>query len=346
MAANPSALWSRIICGTTLLAMLLVFPLTTLADHTEITLKGQVRTAGGEVIRMGVMAYLKGVDEVPVASIPVGSDGNFEFDNVTPAIYYLIVTADKFKPYQQRLDLSSFVKLYLVRVVLTPVDETGAKNSDLPALTDEAAPKQARKEYEKGSRAYSKKKYAEARVDLEEAVAQYPCYARAQTALARLNLAENKQDEAEANLKKAVRCDGTFMNSYFQLAQLYYGERKFAKSEEILLRGLRISPSSWLLHFQLGAVRFAQGEYRKSAKEFETAESIHPDIPADLHVQVVNAYLKLGENSKALAEIDTYLRLDPDGKYAESGRKISQILRSNGVAAASTVSAGPSHSKP
>jgi hypothetical protein len=60
-------------------------------------------------------------------------------------------------------------------------------------------------------------------------------------------------------------------------------------------------------------------------------------MPADFHAKLADTYLKMTEYAKALAEIDTYLLLSPQGPYAASAKRISEILRSRGVTADATL---------
>jgi hypothetical protein len=56
-------------------------------------------------------------------------------------------------------------------------------------------------------------------------------------------------------------------------------------------------------------------------------------MPAEFHARLADTYLKTAEYPKALAEIETYLRLSPEGSYAARAKRISKILRSRGVTA-------------
>jgi outer membrane protein assembly factor BamD (BamD/ComL family) len=88
------------------------------------------------------------------------------------------------------------------------------------------------------------------------------------------------------------------------------------------------------------------GEYREAAKDFLTAQSLHPDMPAEFHAKLANTYLKTAEYAKALAEMDTYLRLSPEGPYAASAKKISEILRHGSVAEARPQASAAPPAKP
>ena len=73
------------------------------------------------------------------------------------------------------------------------------------------------------------------------------------------------------------------------------------------------------------------GKYQQASQDFLTAVSVHPDMPAEFHINLANIYMKTAEYIKALAEIDTHLRLSPDGPYAPSAKKVSEKLRSRSV---------------
>ena len=311
MAKRFSSLWRGVVCATVVLCAARPWPPQTNIQN-DMTLHGQVQTKDGRAIPGGVTVTLETRDGVPLASHPADWNGNFEFVGLNAAIYTLSVKADKFQKYQQTLDFTDArVTYHTVNIVLSPIDKPAVNLAALPSLTDQAAPKNARKDFEKGSRAWRENKPKEARNHLEKAVEEYPCYARAQAALAEVDLAERKLESAEAGYKRAIHCDGSYSDAFYQLAQLYMKERKPADSEAILREALRLSPSAWLFHYQLGNAQFVMGEYRQASQDYLTAQSLHPDMPAEVHIKLANTYLKMAEYAKALAEIDTYLRLSP-----------------------------------
>jgi tetratricopeptide (TPR) repeat protein len=284
---------------------------------------------------MGVTATLATSRGDQVGSQPVDARGGFEFDDLPKGIYELTVTAENFQTYHQTIDESyGGPSYYTAYVTLTPTANRKAPAAVLPALTDEAAPKTARKEFFQGDQALKKRDLKKARLHLEKAVGEYPCYARAHAALAEIDVADHQPDSAEASLKKAIQCDGTFLDSYYTLAQLYITENRFVDSESLLHQGLRLSPSAWRLLYEMGRTHLAMEKYPQALRDFGEAASIHPDMPAVFHAQFANAYLATGEYDKALAELDTCLRLDPNGRFASSARETSQALRNSGVTAA------------
>lgn len=298
----------------------------------QMTLRGHVKAQGGRLVPVGVTVTLKTEGGIPIVSRPADSNGDFEFANLAAGSYTFTAKANGFQEFEKRLDLTDgWISYRSINVTLVPTATTKVNASDLPPMTDLAAPNSARREFEKGKRAWQKKHLKKARNHLERAVQEFPCYARAQAALAEIDLAEHQLDSAETNYKMAIRCDSTYLDAFSALAQLYMTENKPRDSEEILSKALRLAPDSWFSHYQLATAYFALGEYQKASHSFVTAESLHPDMPGEFHVKLANTYMKTGEYSKALGEMDTYLRLEPNGRYAASARKISAIMRKGGV---------------
>jgi tetratricopeptide (TPR) repeat protein len=176
----------------------------------------------------------------------------------------------------------------------------------------------------------------EARRHLERAVAEFPCYARAQVSLAQVDLHDRKTDSAEARFKKAIQCDGSFLDSFSELAQLYIVEKKFVEGESILNQGLRLSPQAWLFRYQMGQAHYGMQKYPEAVQDYIQAQSLHPEMPAKFHIKLATAYLRTEANDKALAEFQIYLRLEPNGQYAAVARETSERMLKNGVTAATS----------
>jgi len=301
-------------------------------------------TKDGQVISSGVTVSLENTEGSSVGSRPTDVFGNYSFDGIPAGRYHMTVTADKFQIYQQDVDLSFRQVSYTVNVYMTASNKTVVRVA--PALTDEAAPKTARKEFEKGKHALDHNGMAEARRHLEKAVAEYPCYARAQEALAQVNLHDRKPDIAEACFKKAMQCDGSFLDSFSELAELYIVEKKFQEGENVLNQGLRLSPQTWLFHYELGQADYGLKKYPESVQEYLLAQSLHPDMPSKFHIKLASAYLRASAYPKALAEFQTYLRMDPNGQYAAPAREVSTRMLKDGITAAAATGPGVNTNKP
>lgn len=296
------------------------------------TLSGKIESQNGRTIGEAVKVTLQPQDGGPVMTTPVDSDGSFQFTGLWSHIFKLTVKAEGYQTYRKSEDLSGGLTVnYHVLVFMSPLMQRRINPAAEPSLTDMAAPKKARQEFEKARLDWQRHKPKRERKHLENAVKDYPCYARALTVLAALEREEKRFSIAEANYRQAIKCDGTFLRAPHGLASLYLAENKPAESEAILRRDLRVAPNDWVGLYEIGAAHFAMRRYSAAVRDFETAQSFHQQMPPPFYVRLADAYLKTGQNDKALAEVEIYLRLSPEGSYAAGARKMAADLREHGA---------------
>jgi len=302
------------------------------STQNTVTLGGWVTADYGGSVTSGVTVHLETSEGMNCGDQPVNTSGYFEYVGLTKAYYHLTVTASGFQTYHQDVSLGTVSDKLVINVHLIPT--TASKSLPPPAsssFTDANAPKKARKEYEKGSAALRNNNLAEAESHLGKAVAEYPCYVRAQADLAQV-LSEKQQFPAsEAALKKALECDPDYLDIYNELGQLYYNEKKYQDSQAVLQEGLRRSPKSWQFYYQLGADHYHLGQYETAAQDFVKAESLNSSITAEVHVRLADVYLKEKDYPKAYAEMQSYVRAEPNGAYAERVRGLMHRMEADHV---------------
>jgi len=312
--------------------LIVLSTLPTRCQTESLSIQGQVRTTDGSPLPSDVAVRLEQAEGVVVARQFVGNSGRFEFSNLAVGLYRLIVTAKGYQTVSQDVDMrylaSRFPDIYLAPLV---AKKTGSLSASTASATDLSAPKKAQKEYEKGERALQSGGPEQARSHLEKAVAEYPCYARAQTTLGVALSMLRQFSLAEAVFKKSIECDAGFLEAYVQLAILLNVEGKYADSKLNLEQGLGHFPDDWQLHYQLGVAYDGAKDYEKAEEEYLKAQSINPTPPAELHVKLADVYLKRKEFEKAYAEMQTYLRLAPNGEFAEETKSLMKKMESAGV---------------
>jgi len=286
--------------------------------HGVRTVSGQVVTEGEAVISSGVTIVVEMQDGRRSAEIHPDAQGRFEIPNLIRRTYTMTVTAEGFYPQEFFLDLKDGGDEPVALKVVMHRKTTRKTASRLPALTDLSAPKDARKEFQQGTHALQANRVDDARKDFEKAIAEYPCYARALTGLASIEIASRDLESASANLHQAVRCDPGFPDACALLAKVLNNQKKFAESEEILKQGLRLSPDAWQLYDQLATAHYNEGQYGKAQEEWLRVLEIDPAAPAELHAKLAAVYLRGGARDKAYAEMQAYLRADPSGRFAST----------------------------
>lgn len=264
--------------------------------------------------------------------------GIYSFGGLERGVYHLSASTDGYEPFRQTVDLTRASFRTIVDIGMSPLNPVKSP-SDPPSLTDAQAPRKARQEYQKGMRDLAADRIPEAKVHFAKAVQRYPCYARAQTAVALGLVSDRELAGAEAALKKSIKCDPGYLSGYLKLGELYNVESRFRESAPLLQEGLRRAPGSWKFHYQLGVAYYGLGAYDKAQDEYLRSESLDPPAPPDVHVKLADVYFKKSLFRKAYAEMQAYLAAEPDGRLAGKVRDIIRQMEAYRDARAGTSSA-------
>jgi tetratricopeptide (TPR) repeat protein len=330
---------SKLRCATSrgrnfLLPILLSFIILMFARPLlgQVSVEGKVRVEGGQVPGVGVNVRIETEDGEVVAQSPVSSGGGFSFPSIKKGIYTVVVTCEGYETARQLLDLTLGPNMVISDVTIMPSREAkGIANQE--SRTDAQAPKSARKEYQKAVASLSAKNFDAAQAHLEKAVKEFPCYARAQTDLA--TVLEQKRDVAgaEAALRKAMApdCDPEYIDSYIILGQMLNSQKRFADSERVLEEGVRRSPGSWQFYYQLGVAYYGLSQIPKAESQYQKVLGLNPTPPPEFHVKLCDVYLREKAYDKAYAEMEQYLKAEPDGRFAPKIKNIMQEMRTSGA---------------
>ena len=294
-----------------------------------LPIEGQVRTADNSPLPQDVRVRLETENGAFSGQQIVSADGRFRFLGVEGNSYRIVVTARGFQTAHEEIGDSWGVN-HSPTIYLVP---SGKRDATPPGeiATDLAAPKQARKEFEKGSRELEGGNLEEARKDLEKAVTEDPCYARAQTALGVTLGLQHQDAAAESAFNKSIKCDGGYLEAYLQLAILLKGQKRYKECETALEQGLRWFPSEWRLHYQLGNAKEGLGDYETAEQEFLKAQTLNAELPPAFHLRLADLYRNWKKYDPARAEMEAYLRVDPNGQLAEATRTTLREMQASGL---------------
>ena len=296
--------------------------------QTRLTLRGTVTTKDGVVIPSGVTVSLETSEGMPVARASPDTNGQFSFGDLCVRNYRLIVTCKGFETYTKDIQMEFGANLSNVNIFLNPINVRKVVKSP-PLWSDESASKKAVKYFEKGERAFQKKKLGDAQKFFEGAVADSPCYARAWGELALVNVEQQDLKDAEGHFRKAMDCDGQFLDAYSGLAQLYKDEMKYPQAEAVLQLGIQRSPGTWQFYDRLGMLHYTMKEYKKSETDFLRLLAINSAAPPDVDAHLANAYLKEGRYDKAYIQMMKYMRAAPKGRFAPSIKRVVKVMEAH-----------------
>ncbi len=266
-----------------------------------------------------------------MAEQPVSTAGEFYFSFVPKRRYVLVVTADGFETYRDTIDLGEGANEVTKNVVLSPLGKTPSAGTSPPALSDAQAPKEAKREYEKANKALQSRKLGEARKHLEAAVEQYPCYARAQTDLGLLLSGQKDYKAAEAAFRMSVKCDTGYLEAYSSLGALLNAEKRYDEAATVLEQAVRQAPGSWQFHFQMGVAEYGLKQYDEAEQQYRKAQSLTSTPEPELDAKLADVYLRKNDFPKAYAEMQNYLKAEPEGPLAPRIKEIIKQMESAGV---------------
>jgi tetratricopeptide (TPR) repeat protein len=211
-----------------------------------------------------------------------------------------------------------------------------AEEGQTVSLVSLAAPKDAKKAYDKGTDALKKKKFDEAEKNFEKAVEAYPKYATAWYELGMLQAGANKMDMARGYFKKALECDSKFMKPYLQLAVMDMMSKSWQDLAEITDRTVKLDPFSYPQAYFFNSVanynlhNFDVAE--KSALEAERLDTRHQFPRVNYLLGLVAIQRK--DYEVASKRLKAYLTMDPKADDAAAVK--SQIDAIDKVTASAT----------
>jgi tetratricopeptide (TPR) repeat protein len=197
-----------------------------------------------------------------------------------------------------------------------------------------AAPKDARKAYEKGLDALKKKKFDDAQLNFEKAVEVYPHYATAWYELGMLQAGQGKMDLAHSYFDKASECDPKFVQPYLQVSILELQASRWQGLADVTDKVLKLDSFDFPQAFYFNSVANYNLHHmeaaEKSALAAERLDTRHT-IPKVSHLLgLILAYKK--DYAGAAERLKAYLQFAPDA--TDAGKVRSQLAEVEKITAA------------
>jgi tetratricopeptide (TPR) repeat protein len=204
----------------------------------------------------------------------------------------------------------------------------GGNEGTTVSMASLAAPKDARKSYERGMDALKKHKPADARKDFEKAVELYPKYALALCELGKMQSADGNMVDARKLFDAAVAADPKYVVSYLEIALLDLRAQSWKELAEVTEKAVKLDP------FDYPQAHYYNAVANYYLKEFDTAEKSARQVEKldTRHVFTKNSHL-LGvilaqrqDYTGAVVQFKNYLKLDPAASDADTVRsQLSQL---------------------
>jgi tetratricopeptide (TPR) repeat protein len=315
------------------------------AQSTGISDNGDVGTGGNNTIQ-GRIYYPSGRDvdkrlRVTIVSVRGGEytaytddTGRFTFRRLADGTYR--ITVDAGKEYQlahEQVDIlgqgsrkSSRGETITVQIQLQSKASASKKPEVLNAeLAD--VPEGALALYNKSHESSSSGNESKAIEELKQAVAIYPEFAAAFDELGVLYINGGQLDKASDAFRSAIRIKPESFPPHLHYGIVLLSLKRFANAETELRQAVARNESSGSAHYYLGRTLAVERKFDEGEKELVQAISLGGVEVAGAHKFLGAIYQSRGDDARAIAELETYLRLVPKAPEAEQVRKVIKELR-------------------
>jgi predicted Zn-dependent protease len=241
-------------------------------------------------------------------------DGEFSFQGLRPGPYILKVQASGFESAALHVNLS-FASQRGVSVMLKPIRDARAPAPGGQTISahELAMPAPSRDLFEGGKKKLYLEKNAQAALrDFQSAIQKAPDFYEAyyQAGIAYLSL--QNSTEAESYFRKSVDLSNKqYPGADIALGTLLLQHGEAQQGEPLLRQGLAANPRSWQGQFALGELEASRGHLESALAAAEQAAALAPAQPVVYRLMAV-VHLRQKDYPALLADLDAYLRLDPD----------------------------------
>jgi tetratricopeptide (TPR) repeat protein len=210
-----------------------------------------------------------------------------------------------------------------------------AEEGKTVSMVSLAAPKDAKKAFDKAIDALKKKKYSDAQTNLEKAVEAYPKYATAWYELGMLQAGQGKADMARKYFETAIENDPKYIQPYVQLSVLALQAQKWQELADLTAKTVKLDPFDYPQEYFLNSVANYNMQHfdaaEKSALEAERLDTRH-QYPKNSHLLGMILAMKK-DYAGARERFKTYLQFAPNSEDAPRVR--SQLAEVEKITAAS-----------
>jgi tetratricopeptide (TPR) repeat protein len=130
--------------------------------------------------------------------------------------------------------------------------------------------------------------------------------------------------EAEAAFHAAIDMSfNQFPAADFALAAVLSDNGRFSEAEAPARAGLALQPDSWQGNFELARALMGLNRLPEAEQRALAAKKLNPNI-SRLYLLLANIHLRLHNNEAVLDDVNTYMRIDPNGPYIDQARTLKE----------------------
>jgi tetratricopeptide (TPR) repeat protein len=198
----------------------------------------------------------------------------------------------------------------------------GEQKSNEVSARDLQIPAKARKAFSKGTELLAAKQSAASIPEFQRAIKIFPEFYEAyyKIGLAELNL--QRYPDAQAAFETSIeQSKGRYAPSQFGLGVALCMQNQLGEAEEAIRAGLGVYPDDAAGNFTLAWVVFKAGRLADAEKSARQAV-LYDAKMATAYLLLAQIHLRQSDLPAVAADLDAYLRLDPDGPHSAEAKAI------------------------
>ena len=268
-----------------------------------------------------VFQFLGGVNRQHTATSD--EDGDFIRAGLPTGRYQLTFTRSGHQSYQYELKVLGGPPTQLGMVVLPTLSEGARSDLEKQSLNQTVAPV-----FKEGVAAMNAEDYTAAIAAFERVLEIDPEKTEAiyNLGVAHENLGQ--MDQAIVFYEKAVELQTSAVEPYLALAAVYTANQQWAEAKAMLQEADTLQPDDVDTVFDMGAVAMNAGDVPAAEKAFQRVVELD-DAHALGHYQLGMVYVNQGKSEEAVAHLEKYLELEPDGPQAATATGLLDYLKKN-----------------
>lgn len=256
------------------------------------------------------------------------SDRRGEYRHIGLPLGNYKITASKdgmTQSFEQRIGFESEVNFVLKPGSQADMSEDERKKA-------EARMAAVRSAFDEGVALSNAGKYDEAIEKFNAVLAEAPKCAECYLNIGTVHMLKKEYDQAEAAFKQSLEIRPDQADAYNALANLYNAQKKFNEAAEASAQAQKLgaaagaSGASASTAFNQGVIYWNAQKVAEARKQFEEAVRLDPTM-ADAHYWLGMATVNEGKLEEAVPHFETYLKLAPDGQYAEPAKNMLAAIK-------------------
>jgi tetratricopeptide (TPR) repeat protein len=234
--------------------------------------------------------------------------GQAEFDNVSAGTYYVVVTAQGYKPAHDSVEVTGFGGSSSVWIRLEP-DSGNAPSSNGPG-GHVLAPK-AQKVEAKGLEYLRAGKFQEAQKQFEAAYKLAPGDPDVNYLLGYTLLQEKDLESAQTYLQRATSIEPHHVSALVALGQLRLQQGNLSAATATLEQAVSLDSENWMAYWSLASAYLRDQQYEKARLDADTAIKFGKGAANGAEIIVGESWAGSGEKEKAIETLESFLRDAP-----------------------------------